>query len=404
MSALHCTASADIAVKQSTRFDNLNDPDSAETAQILQRRGFWIVPVRPDSKVPIGKDWGKERRSAAELPASFAAEPDAGLAIVRGPNHGPRGEWLLDIEVDDAPGEPQQGEESLRALFDDEPTETMSWVSRRGRHRLYVVRNQVAAIWGDPLKGHRIPEYANVEFLVGGYNAAGAVKQENSTCPPTTTDGFRRYWLNIGDPASLPGHVIAKLDRATAALRLERIRSTTCLDDLQTSDIDDDEDGGDEWCQYRRRAVVAYVEKIDGGVSGCYGSNPTFRAACSIVARGIDQVDEVVRILAEHYNPRCKPLWALAELRHKAEEAVDVVEDRSSERDLRARFLDSQARRGFAPASLGSEYDAPPDPDEDEEIDPEIVAALYRRWRPEPDDAEIDAEAAAERRKRWNQG
>ncbi len=73
--------------------------------------------------------------------------------------------------------------------------------------------------------------------------------------------------------------------------------------------------------QHIVRRAIAYLAKMDPGVQGEYGSNPTFSAARAMVY-GFDLGPETgLQILLEHYNPRCTPPWNAKELLHKVEDA-----------------------------------------------------------------------------------
>jgi hypothetical protein len=71
--------------------------------------------------------------------------------------------------------------------------------------------------------------------------------------------------------------------------------------------------------------AIAYLAKMPEAISRQGGHDRTFDAA-RVVVYGFDLgVETGLRILLDHYNPRCQPEWSEAELRHKCEEA-DTVE------------------------------------------------------------------------------
>jgi hypothetical protein len=73
-----------------------------------------------------------------------------------------------------------------------------------------------------------------------------------------------------------------------------------------------------------RDRALAYLDAIAGAVSGRGGHPQTFWAARCLVW-GFDlHPDEALALLAERYNPRCRPEWTERELRHKVLQA-DVV-------------------------------------------------------------------------------
>jgi putative DNA primase/helicase len=74
--------------------------------------------------------------------------------------------------------------------------------------------------------------------------------------------------------------------------------------------------------------AIAYAKSIDPAIAGQRGHNQTLRAACSI-GPGFDlDPEDCLRILLEHFNPRCEPPWSEKELRHKVEEAYRLTADR----------------------------------------------------------------------------
>jgi hypothetical protein len=65
----------------------------------------------------------------------------------------------------------------------------------------------------------------------------------------------------------------------------------------------------------------AYIAKIDPAVSGDGGHDRAFYAACKVGPGFNLTPDEAFRLLWEDYNPRCKPEWSEADLRHKVDDA-----------------------------------------------------------------------------------
>ncbi len=64
-----------------------------------------------------------------------------------------------------------------------------------------------------------------------------------------------------------------------------------------------------------------YLAKCDPSIAGEKGHNKAFKAACK-VGPGFDLAEDVaLRLLLEHFNPRCVPEWSERELAHKVSEA-----------------------------------------------------------------------------------
>jgi hypothetical protein len=67
--------------------------------------------------------------------------------------------------------------------------------------------------------------------------------------------------------------------------------------------------------------AVASLAECPSAVSGQGGHNQTFKVARAVVY-GFDLGPDVgFDLLWQHYNPRCRPPWSEAELRHKCADA-----------------------------------------------------------------------------------
>src|SRR5262249_26889318 len=67
--------------------------------------------------------------------------------------------------------------------------------------------------------------------------------------------------------------------------------------------------------------VIAYLQACDPAISGQGGHDQCFKVFCN-VGPGFDLPPETaLRLIAQHYNPRCDPPWSDKELRHKVEDA-----------------------------------------------------------------------------------
>src|SRR5262249_49193040 len=66
-----------------------------------------------------------------------------------------------------------------------------------------------------------------------------------------------------------------------------------------------------------------YAAKCQGAISGSGGHNATWLVTVALV-RGFDlSAQQAYRVLAEEFNPRCKPPWSERELRHKVTSAME---------------------------------------------------------------------------------
>ena len=182
--------------------------------ELLHCYGLWPVPIyppgikRPDGsltkgKEPIGKAWGLERWSEQRLRSAFRDYPKAGVGIGLGPDRGPDGSWLIDLE-----GDGPQAEASYFRLMGGEIIATLSWSSVRGWHRVFKCDGErllqsLARAGAKEGKGLKVGVWhlaslPDLEIRVGGYKANGSVKQVQSVVPPTPgTDGTPRRWTHV---------------------------------------------------------------------------------------------------------------------------------------------------------------------------------------------------------------
>lgn len=115
------------------------------------------------------------------------------------------------------------------------------------------------------------------------------------------------------------------------------------------------------------RRALAYIERMPPAISGAGGHQATWNVAL-VLAKGFGLSEgDTLRILRDHYSPRCEPPWAEKELEHKARDA------KASERVAEGFLLDDDRgwdRRGFSLPTL------PTDPQEPEET-PKSAAERY---------------------------
>jgi P4 family phage/plasmid primase-like protien len=307
-----------------------------EQALELERLGFWVVAIHPagavvndkikTGKEPIGYDWGLQRRDDRWLRWKLNVQPVPGIGVCFGPGRGPGGEWLSDFE-----GDGPQAAESLAMLLGGGELATVGWASTRGGHNLFTIdgdRLLAALVAAGAVEGkginagvHKLAELPDLEIRIGGLNETGVPKQLQSVVPPTPgTDGKPREWTNppsVG-VAALPESAYAFLEALA-----EKKRTEAAFDAVTTMTVP--RPGGPS---VEDRAI-AYLGTVDPAISGQGGSCPTFRAAC-VMAR-FDLPEHVaLRLMLDHYNPKCVPPWSEAEMRHKVEDAYKKVTDRGS--------------------------------------------------------------------------
>lgn len=99
------------------------------------------------------------------------------------------------------------------------------------------------------------------------------------------------------------------------------------------------------------RRAVRYLDRMDPAISGS-GGHAALWAAAQAVVRGFRLTgDRGLRLLSEHYNPRCQPPWSDRELRHKVTQA-------ETQSRLEWGYLADRARVADAPPDDG--WEPPP--------------------------------------------
>ena len=325
----------------------LQEPPVLEVALEMLALGFWPIAVYPagetikikggdkitTGKEPIGREWGLIRRDEIWLRSAFRSYPGAGAGICFGPGRAPGDEWFADLEGDG----PQAGESLATLLGTDELT-TIAWLSTRGGHNGFTVDGHrlltlLAAAGAKEEKGlktgvWKLAELPDLEWRIGGYKPDGTAKQVQSVIPPTPgTDGKPRAWKN-------PPSVGARALPEAAYLFLEALAESKrpmveAAHAAGNGKAPAGNNGHSSGSPFARRMTaddsvedwaIKYLEQIDPAIQGQGGSRPTFRAAC-VMARFGFSADVALRLLMDHYNPKCQPPWTEAEMRHKVEGA-----------------------------------------------------------------------------------
>jgi hypothetical protein len=186
---------------------DVHGTSACDVALALLEQGLWPIALHPPGvgipsrsgpkittgKEPIGRDWGRRRPTAADLIATYRAQPRAGVRIRLGLAGG-----VIDVEVDGP-----EGVASLEALIGPVPA-TLGWSSRRGPHHLFQYDARFLALKKSVLK---LPAFPGLEIRLGANGA-----QLQSACPPTIgTDGNPRRWNGHGRIARLPEPAIERL-------------------------------------------------------------------------------------------------------------------------------------------------------------------------------------------------
>jgi P4 family phage/plasmid primase-like protien len=314
----------------------------AEEFPRLLDAGFWPVVIYPQGiargdkitvgKEPIGEKWGLERWTLDKAKQKFHRFPDAGVGICVGPGRGPGGSWLIDLE-----GDGPEAEDSRSTLLGGEgPISTPRWKSARGTHEFYSVdparimailpRMKGHEIKGTPSPGvYKFPELPGLEIRIGGYKADGTIKQTQSVVPPTVaTDGRPRVWDEHPPVAKVPDSFYETLESLAPKPPEPEPEPEPKKGGKRAY-------GSGRWTPEMR--AIAYLEKCAPAISGQGGHDTTFGVACR-VGPGFDLEEATaLRLIREHYNPRCQPPWTEAELLHKVTDAYQEETGRGWLRD-----------------------------------------------------------------------
>lgn len=343
--------------------------DRLEAALALETLGYWAIPIHPPAitlrsgdrirtttgKEPIGAAWGAERRDRDWLRRAFHRNPGAGVGICVGPGRAPGGGWLIDLE-----GDGPEAADSLLSLLEGEIPATPGWDSRRGAHTLFRVEGDrlldlLQRAGADEGKGSqagvfRLSELPGLEWRIGGSKADGTTKQLQSVCPPTAgEDGIPRAWRT---PPDVPVAWLAE----TAYQALAAIAKKT-QDAARNESMWWRTAAGGPTIEDR---AIAYLARCDPAISGQRGHDRTLSAACKI-GPGFNLDPAIaLRLLLDHYNPRCEPPWSEAELRHKVDDSYRVETRRGWLADTPRRGHDGAVGNGHyggGPASNGKAID-----------------------------------------------
>lgn len=170
----------------------MNNQDSIlQTAVELLGLGFKVI-LTDEHKNPgipgVGVNWPTFKWTASKFASFLDKRPNLQLGLLLGD--------FVDVEID-APDETyrQDAEREFKGLAGD--SETMSWTSRRGVHRLYAITKEQKELL-IARKAGAVVKVGKLEMRLGIEKAA------QSLIPPSETDGFKRQWLSIVKPVPIP--------------------------------------------------------------------------------------------------------------------------------------------------------------------------------------------------------
>lgn len=267
-------------------------------AEYIQR-GWRPVPIPPRAKRPMLKGWPELRLCDEEVAKYF--KPDDNVGLILGEPSG----WLVDVDLDCA---------EARELADQylPPTPAVTGrASAPGSHRWYYAEDAATKKHKDPLTGKMIVELRST----GTQSVVG----------PSVHPEGERYEVLTGEPTRVAGPMLTVCVAALADAVTQRRHPTPPQEPprVQSTNSRTHGDPGDV-----ERRALAYLERLPGAVSGQGGHSATYSAAVALVHGFGLGPERALKILLQHYNPRCQPPWTEKELAHKVEDAATKPHER----------------------------------------------------------------------------
>ena len=268
-----------------------NPIDMRSQVAAYRQRGWYCVPLRPQSKSPARRDWTNLRLE----PNAF---PDRGnIGIILGEPSG----WLIDVDLDCA-----EAIELADSYLPPTPAITGRASAPRS-HRWYIATGAVTEKHTDPRDGSMIAELRST----GTQTVVG---------PSIHPDG-EPYDVLDSEPAVVPAPMLAACVKALSdAVIVKRggpviqpqpiaTPRSTPAGDIETR-------------------AIAYLNSMPPAISGSSGHSQTFAAATALVHGFGIEPDRALAILQTEYNPRCNPHWSDRELQHKINQAATKPHNR----------------------------------------------------------------------------
>lgn len=257
-----------------------------------QRKGWCCVPLRPFSKKPIHDDWPQLSVSSNEIKKVFSPKDNVGLVL------GERSNWLVDVDLD-CPEAMELADQYLP------PTSAVTGrLSVPRSHRWYISVGATTEKHTDPQTGDMLVELraTGTQTVVG---------------PSIHPDG-ESYEVLTGEPSVVPAPMLIACVQALAEAVVRKrgsiSRRIDTLPSVSFAPMQSDSD--------LERRAIAYLNAMPPAVSGSGGHAQTYAAATAMVHGFGIATGQSLRLLAEHYNPRCEPPWSERELQHKVDDAA----------------------------------------------------------------------------------
>lgn len=249
----------------------------------LARDGFWVFPIRANSKKPAVKFKEWATRDEAAIRAWWASHPDHNIGIYTGKFGDDQA--LLVVDVDNKNG--KRGDDELAALEMDDmalPPTRESATPTGGRHLMFRVASPVKQ--GANVLGIGLDVRSR-----GGYIAG----------PGSTIDGGMYASSAVRGLAPAPEWVVRHCE--VQKVGEQRIGATVSVDRAGAMG-----------------RAMAYVASAPVSVEGAGGDECAYKVAARLKDFGVAE-DECFAMMLGDWNDRCQPPWSPDELRVKVRNA-----------------------------------------------------------------------------------
>lgn len=265
--------------------------------------GYTLTPL--NGKIPVRKDWVKTEYN----PFLSGEDIQGNYGVVLRPD---------DLIVDVDPRRFPEGQNSLHLLFADLGISyNKTFIVETGGGGVHIYFKKPA----DIAVRNALKEYPGIEFKSYGQQVVGAGSIHPETGKPYL---IKRYAFK---PAVIPENLLNAIKRESIDLNAD---SGNTFDDNDQN-------------------ILRYIKFLQGApaaIEGEGGDVCTFKTAC----RGRDfalTAQKTFELMAEHWNPRCVPVWELEDLKKKVDNAYrynsDKVGKHTAEQDFaQLRSLDEE--------------------------------------------------------------
>lgn len=255
-----------------------------DTAIELARRGFYVFPLKPNSKLPAITDWPDLASRDETWLRDKLTGTKANLGIATG-KFGD-GQALVVVDIDNKKG--KNGDATIFQLEMDgcEFPPTMEQTTPSGgRHLIYVCDRSLKQ--GTNVLGPGVDIRSKGGFIVG---------------PGSQIDGV---------PYALSRRMLPVPAPAWLVDRLGTVVERPAVEPIALAGVDPDRAVG---------RAIEYLKTAPVAVEGEGGDITTFKVAAKLKDIGCDQ-GQAYNLMVEFWNHRCQPPWAASEIDAKVAHA-----------------------------------------------------------------------------------